>query len=79
LTIKLTRHTAAFVSSSEFVIPSEARNLLSFRTARTLPSHHTPLQSYGPSLPAHRALNAYQCCRAPAGSFQALIKIYNAL
>jgi hypothetical protein len=33
-----------------FVIPSQARNLLSFRPAGTRPSHHAPLKLYGPLL-----------------------------
>jgi hypothetical protein len=86
LTTKFTRHTATSRSPGNsplrspviFVIPSEARNLLSFRPARTRPCHHTPLKLYGPLwlLIAHtRLLNAMR-----TSSFsQALIKIYNAL
>src|SRR5271155_1937643 len=44
LTIKFTRHTAASRPPEMFVIPSAARNLLSFRPARSRPSHHTPLK-----------------------------------
>jgi hypothetical protein len=86
LTTKFTRHTATSRSPGNsplrspviFVIPSEARNLLSFRPARSRPCHHTPLKLYGPLLLliAHtRLLNAMR-----TSSFsQALIKIYNAL
>src|SRR5271156_6441664 len=81
LTTKFTRHTATSRPPGIaicIVIPSEARNLLSFRPARTLPSHHTPLKLYGPLLLliAHtRLLNAMR-----TSSFsQALIKIYVAL
>jgi hypothetical protein len=80
LTTKFTRHTAASAALEMLPFRAKRGTLPSFRSARNLmPSHHTPLKLYGPSLPAHRTLNAYQCCRAPAGSFQALIKIYNAL
>jgi hypothetical protein len=50
LTTKFTRHTAASRPTRNVVIPSAARNLLSFRPARTFPSHHTPLKLYGPLL-----------------------------
>jgi len=48
LTTKFTQHTAASPSLEMFVIPSNARNLLSFRPAGPPLSHHTPLKFHGP-------------------------------
>jgi hypothetical protein len=64
LTTKFTQHT-----QDQLLAPS-------FWLLAKTPFPNTPLKFYGPSLPAHRALNAYQCFRAPAGYYQALIKIY---
>jgi hypothetical protein len=56
------------------VIPSEARNLLSFRPAQSSATN-TPLKSHGPSC-LLIARNAYQCFAPQQAKIQALIKIY---